>query len=103
MVGTGASAIQIVPKIQPEVKRLVLFQRTPAWIVPRRDRRITEFEKRLYRQVPVAQRLARLGIYLSRESMVGGFTKRPGDPQGRPAAGAAEPGQVRARTGCGPS
>ena len=77
VVGTGASAIQIVPKIQPEVKRLVLFQRTPAWIVPRRDRRITEFEKRLYRQVPAAQRLARLGIYISRESLVGGFTKRP--------------------------
>ena len=77
VVGTGASAIQIVPKIQPEVKHLVLFQRTPAWIVPRRDRRITEFEKRLYRQVPAAQRLARLGIYISRESLVGGFTKRP--------------------------
>ena len=77
VVGTGASAIQIVPKVQPEVKQLVLFQRTPAWIVPRRDRRITEFEKRLYRQVPAAQRLARLGIYISRESLVGGFTKRP--------------------------
>jgi cation diffusion facilitator CzcD-associated flavoprotein CzcO len=77
VVGTGASAIQIVPRIQPEVKRLVLFQRTPAWIVPRRDRRITEFEKRLYRQVPAAQRLARLGIYISRESLVGGFTRRP--------------------------
>ena len=77
VVGTGASAIQIVPRIQPEVKQLVLFQRTPAWIVPRRDRRITEFEKRLYRQVPAAQRLARLGIYISRESLVGGFTKRP--------------------------
>jgi len=77
VVGTGASAIQIVPKIQPEVKRLVLFQRTPAWIVPRRDRRITGFEKRLYRQIPAAQRLARLGIYISRESLVGGFTKRP--------------------------
>ena len=77
VVGTGASAIQIVPKVQPEVKQLVLFQRTPAWIVPRRDRRITEFEKRLYRQVPAVQRLARLGIYISRESLVGGFTKRP--------------------------
>jgi cation diffusion facilitator CzcD-associated flavoprotein CzcO len=77
VVGTGASAIQIVPKIQPEVKRLVLFQRTPAWIVPRRDRSISAFEKRLYRQVPAAQRLARLGIYISRESIVGGFTKRP--------------------------
>jgi len=77
VVGTGASSIQIVPEIQPVVQRLVLFQRTPAWVVPRRDRRITEFEKRLYRQVPAVQRLARLGIYLSRESLVGGFTKRP--------------------------
>ncbi|MBO0815599.1 MAG: DUF4873 domain-containing protein, partial [Actinobacteria bacterium] len=77
VVGTGASSIQIVPEIQPVVERLVLFQRTPAWVVPRRDRTISEFEKRLYRRVPAAQRLARLGIYVSRESMVGGFTRRP--------------------------
>jgi cation diffusion facilitator CzcD-associated flavoprotein CzcO len=77
VVGTGASSVQIVPGIQPVVQHLVLFQRTPAWVVPRRDRTITEFEKRLYRQVPAAQRLARLGIYVSRESLVGGFTKRP--------------------------
>ncbi len=77
VVGTGASSVQIVPEIQPVVQHLVLFQRTPAWVVPRRDRTITEFEKRLYRQVPAAQRLARLGIYVSRESLVGGFTKRP--------------------------
>jgi cation diffusion facilitator CzcD-associated flavoprotein CzcO len=77
VVGAGASSVQIVPEIQPVVQHLVLFQRTPAWVVPRRDRTITEFEKRLYRQVPAAQRLARLGIYVSRESLVGGFTKRP--------------------------
>ena len=77
VVGTGASSIQIVPEIQPVVQRLVLFQRTPAWIVPRRDRAITEFEKLLYRQAPAVQRLARLGIYVSREAMVGGFTRRP--------------------------
>ena len=77
VVGTGASSIQIVPEIQPVVQRLMLFQRTPAWVVPRRDRAISEFEKRLYRQVPTVQRLARLGIYASRESLVGGFTKRP--------------------------
>ena len=41
VVGTGASAIQIVPAIQPAVRRLTLFQRTPAWIMPRRDRRIS--------------------------------------------------------------
>jgi cation diffusion facilitator CzcD-associated flavoprotein CzcO len=78
VVGTGASAIQIVPKIQPAVDRLVLFQRTPAWVLPRRDRRISGTEKWLYRHFPPAQRIARLGIYASRESAVGAFVKRPG-------------------------
>jgi cation diffusion facilitator CzcD-associated flavoprotein CzcO len=77
VVGTGASAIQIVPEIQRKVGRLVLFQRTPAWVMPRRDRRISEAEKWLYRHVPVAQRAARLGIYLARESLVGAFVKCP--------------------------
>ncbi len=63
VVGTGASAIQIVPEIQPKVGRLVLFQRTPAWVMPRRDRQISEAEKWLYRHVPLTQRAARLGIY----------------------------------------
>ena len=38
VIGTGASAIQFVPEIQPSVERLTLFQRTPAWVMPRRDR-----------------------------------------------------------------
>jgi cation diffusion facilitator CzcD-associated flavoprotein CzcO len=78
VVGTGASAIQVVPEIQPAVGRLTLFQRTPAWVLPRRDRRITSAEHWLYRHVPPAQRLARLGVYLSRESLVGAFVRRPG-------------------------
>jgi cation diffusion facilitator CzcD-associated flavoprotein CzcO len=78
LVGTGASAIQIAPEIQPVVDRLVLFQRTPAWVLPRRDRRISAAEKWLYRHLPPAQRVARLGIYLSREATVGAFVKRPG-------------------------
>ena len=77
VVGTGASAIQIVPEIQPKVSRLVLFQRTPAWVMPRRDRRITDPERWLYRHVPLTQRAARLGLYVSRESLVGAFVKRP--------------------------
>jgi cation diffusion facilitator CzcD-associated flavoprotein CzcO len=77
VVGTGASAIQIVPEIQPKVSRLVLFQRTPAWVMPRRDRPIGETKKWLYRHVPVTQRAARLGIYVSREALVGAFVKRP--------------------------
>ncbi len=39
VVGTGASAIQFVPEIQPEVARLHLFQRTPPWVLPRENPR----------------------------------------------------------------
>lgn len=35
VVGTGASAIQIIPKVQPLAKELYVFQRTPAWVFPR--------------------------------------------------------------------
>ena len=78
MVGTGASAIQIVPEIQPTAARLVLFQRTPAWVLPRRDRVITGQEKWIYRHFPPAQRLARLGNYLVREPAFAAFVARPG-------------------------
>jgi len=77
MVGTGASAVQIVPKIQPHVRSLHVFQRTPAWVLPHTDRPVTAFERKLYRRVPEAQMLARGLIYLSREMLVPGFAKDP--------------------------
>jgi cation diffusion facilitator CzcD-associated flavoprotein CzcO len=77
VIGTGASAIQFVPQIQPEVARLHVFQRTAPWIIPRWDRAFTRFEKWLCRHVPGAQRLARLAIYLGREWYVLGFTRNP--------------------------
>ena len=77
VVGTGASAIQIIPEIQPLVGQLTLFQRTPAWVLPRRDRRVSGVEHWLYQHVPPTQKLARFGIYAARESTVGAFTKRP--------------------------
>jgi cation diffusion facilitator CzcD-associated flavoprotein CzcO len=76
-IGTGASAIQYVPAIQPEVERLTVFQRTPPWVMPHPNRRITERERRLYRAVPAAQRIARGGAYLGREWLVLGFAKNP--------------------------
>jgi cation diffusion facilitator CzcD-associated flavoprotein CzcO len=63
VVGTGASAIQFVPRIQPKVSRLHVFQRTPPWILGRPEYRISDAEKRLLRSVPVVQRLLRSGIY----------------------------------------
>jgi cation diffusion facilitator CzcD-associated flavoprotein CzcO len=77
VVGTGASAIQVVPKIQPVVERLTVFQRTPPWVVPHRDRAISDRERRAYRRFPALQRLARAGVYLSRELLVPGLAYRP--------------------------
>jgi cation diffusion facilitator CzcD-associated flavoprotein CzcO len=70
VVGTGASAIQFVPKIQPRVGRLHLFQRTPAWVLPDMDRPVTAAERRLFRRVPATQRLVRAGIYVMQEVTV---------------------------------
>jgi cation diffusion facilitator CzcD-associated flavoprotein CzcO len=73
VIGTGASAIQFVPKIQPRVGKLRVFQRTAPWIMPRPDRRLRAWERRLYRALPGAQLLMRAGIYWARESFVLGF------------------------------
>ncbi|MFD7611048.1 flavin-containing monooxygenase [Streptomyces sp. NPDC059828] len=77
MVGTGASAIQIVPAIQPQVGRLTLFQRTPPWVMRRMDRRITGVERLLHRQLPVTQSVRRGLLWGMRELQVSAFTKRP--------------------------
>jgi cation diffusion facilitator CzcD-associated flavoprotein CzcO len=77
VIGTGASAVQFVPEIQPLVETLHVFQRTPPWILPRLDRELGERERRLFRRFPAAQRLARGAIYLAREAMVLGF-RHPG-------------------------
>ncbi|WP_171166755.1 NAD(P)/FAD-dependent oxidoreductase [Streptomyces sp. I05A-00742] len=77
VVGTGASAIQIIPGIQPEAGHLTVFQRTPAWVLPRMDRRITGAERWLHTRVP-ATRVVRRGLLWGiREVQVGAFTKRP--------------------------
>lgn len=74
VIGTGASAAQFVPEIQPVAGRLHVFQRTPSWVLPRRDRPIGRLEQRLFRRVPALQRLIRTAIYLGRELYVLGFT-----------------------------
>ena len=77
VVGTGASAIQIVPMIQPRVEKLVLLQRTPPWVMPRMDRDITAAERWLYRHLPVTQRALRTALWGIREGQTGMFVKRP--------------------------
>lgn len=73
IVGTGASAVQIIPKIQPEVAKLLVFQRTPAWVVPRFDREFGPRQRQLFASVPLSQKLLRAGLYLRHEAMLVGF------------------------------
>ncbi|MFG2264917.1 flavin-containing monooxygenase [Streptomyces sp. NPDC048720] len=77
MVGTGASAIQIVPAIQRQVGRLTLFQRTPPWVMPRMDRAISAAERRLHQALPFTTRLRRGLLWGIRELQVQAFTKHP--------------------------
>jgi cation diffusion facilitator CzcD-associated flavoprotein CzcO len=76
-IGTGASAIQYVPAIAPDVSQLYVLQRTPPWVMPHSARPITSLERRLFRAVPAAQRALRGAIYAARELMVLGFVKQP--------------------------
>jgi cation diffusion facilitator CzcD-associated flavoprotein CzcO len=78
VLGTGASAIQIVPAIQPEVAEVHVFQRTPPWVVPHTDRRISRVERRLFRRFPRLQRQVRRNVYWLRELLALPMTRRPG-------------------------
>ncbi|MCP4435525.1 MAG: NAD(P)/FAD-dependent oxidoreductase [Actinomycetia bacterium] len=77
VIGTGASSVQIVPGIQPEVDELLVFQRSAPWVVPRPDRPVSERRKAIYRRFPALQRLVRQAIYWSRELLVVPMAYRP--------------------------
>ncbi|MGX1270539.1 flavin-containing monooxygenase [Streptomyces phaeoluteigriseus] len=77
MVGTGASAIQIVPAIQPKVGSLTLFQRTPPWVMPRVDRAISGAERLLHKRLPFTTQARRGLLWGIRELQVQAFTKHP--------------------------
>ncbi|MBF6174919.1 flavin-containing monooxygenase [Nocardia blacklockiae] len=69
VVGTGASAVQIIPELVRQAGSVKVFQRTPGWVLPRVNRRTGELTKQLYRQVPAAQSLAREAWFWGHESV----------------------------------
>ncbi|MGH3436727.1 MAG: flavin-containing monooxygenase [Sciscionella sp.] len=77
VVGTGASAIQFLPRIAPEVAEVQLFQRTPPWIMPKPDHPMPRWAKALFRTVPGAQRAYRNALYWMLEARAIGFNGRP--------------------------
>ncbi|OBB84396.1 NAD(P)/FAD-dependent oxidoreductase [Mycobacterium sp. 852002-30065_SCH5024008] len=77
MIGTGASAIQIVPEIVGQVAELQLYQRTPPWVVPRSNPEIPAALRRAMANVPGLRALVRVAIYWGQEALAVGMTKRP--------------------------
>jgi cation diffusion facilitator CzcD-associated flavoprotein CzcO len=69
VIGTGASAVQFVPEIAPEVARLTVFQRTGNWFLPRVNRPYPGFVKRLFATVPGLQALRRRFVFEYTESL----------------------------------
>ncbi len=67
-IGTGGSAIQYLPEIAPQVKQLYVFQRTPAWVIPRDERGYLGVEKTVFAKVPALRKLHRARLYWSNES-----------------------------------
>jgi cation diffusion facilitator CzcD-associated flavoprotein CzcO len=78
VVGTGASAMQTVPAIVDRVAQVSVFQRTPPWILPKRDSAIGAGLQRAYARWPALQRCMRGLIYAQHESQALGFTRFPG-------------------------
>ncbi|HET9599710.1 MAG TPA: NAD(P)/FAD-dependent oxidoreductase [Anaeromyxobacteraceae bacterium] len=77
VVGTGASAIQFIPRIQPLAARLYVLQRTPPWILPRRDRAFRPWERALLRGVRPARWLYRQAVFWRLEGRALAFVEHP--------------------------
>ncbi|MGW1343787.1 flavin-containing monooxygenase [Kribbella sp. NPDC002412] len=73
VVGSGASAVQFVPAVQPLVSSLHLFQRTAQWVLPKPDHRVPGVERWAFRRFPVLQRLLRRAEYVGMEVLGLGF------------------------------
>ncbi|CAO3589258.1 unnamed protein product [Absidia cylindrospora] len=67
VVGSGASAVQLIPKLQPIVSHLTSYQRNPTWCIVRRQYKYSKFVQFLFKWVPFLMKLYRLYIYLGRE------------------------------------
>jgi cation diffusion facilitator CzcD-associated flavoprotein CzcO len=77
VIGTGASAAQIVPELVKTVQNVALFQRSPSWMLPRVDKAFSDEEKRRFARSKIAARRHRWEIYRAFERNI---SFRHGDP-----------------------
>jgi cation diffusion facilitator CzcD-associated flavoprotein CzcO len=77
VIGTGASAIQIVPEIADDVAELQVYQRTPPWVMPRVNNAFPDWTRRMFATVPGTRVAMRAGIYWIHEAVGFAMTKQP--------------------------
>ena len=77
VIGTGASAIQLVPQLAKTVGHMDVYQRTAPWIIPRNERPYLPAENWAFKNIPGLQNLIRGGIYTFNESVAAGMTFAP--------------------------
>jgi cation diffusion facilitator CzcD-associated flavoprotein CzcO len=76
VIGTGCSAIQVVPAIQPKVQSVAIYQRSPGWTIPKMDYAYSERAKRLFERFPILQRLDRAAVFGFMELGAAAMTNR---------------------------
>ncbi|MGN2641744.1 flavin-containing monooxygenase [Nocardia takedensis] len=76
-IGTGASAVQFIPEIQPKVAHLTLFQRTPAWVIPKFDTDYGPLQHRLFARIPGMLLVERFGWWALAEFVSLGLVELP--------------------------
>lgn len=59
IIGTGATAVQLIPKLAEQVDELTVYQRTPIWVTPKVDMPIPRAVQQLFAKVPLTQKAAR--------------------------------------------
>lgn len=70
VIGTGASAVQVVPNVAEDVAQLHVFQRTASWVIPKRNRVYTDEERQQWAKYPYKQRIERLKLYWTMETSI---------------------------------
>lgn len=68
VIGTGASAVQIIPELVKTAGFVKVFQRTPGWVIPRLDVATPPVARTLFAKVPAAQQLARQVLFWGHEA-----------------------------------
>ncbi|HUC06806.1 MAG TPA: NAD(P)/FAD-dependent oxidoreductase [Solirubrobacterales bacterium] len=75
VIGTGCSAIQVVPAIQPEVAKLDVYQRSPGWTLAKGDFAYSRLLRSVFRHLPALRRLDRTSVYAFQEIAAAAFTR----------------------------